>query len=125
MAQQAAPAPQGGGDANIGTIIDAEAKYVRLTEVRADGFVAFDFAIGEPEIYVEMMLPLAAFEAFCADHRVIRLDQTELDAKPGAKPGAKSADSDFLWRLRDAARDAAGPQTPPSPNPCDASLRSQ
>ena len=116
MAQQAAPAPQGGGDANIGTIINAEAKYVRLTEVRADGFVAFDFAIGEPEIYVEMMLPLAAFEAFCADQRVIRLDQAEPNA---------GADSDFLWRLRDAARAAAGPQTPPSPNPCDASIRSQ
>lgn len=121
MAQQAAPAPQGGGDANIGAIIDAEAKYVRLTEVRADGFVAFDFAIGEPEIYVEMMLPLAAFDAFCADHRVIRLDQAEPDAEPGAKPD----DSDFLWRLRDAARAAADPQTPPSPNPCDASIRSQ
>lgn len=78
--------------------LDTEAKYVRVTELRADGFVNFDFAIGEPEIYVEMLLPQAAFADFCAEHDPIRLE---------AAPFAAD-DNDFLWRLADAARAAAG-----------------
>ena len=38
MVQQDCPAP----DAGTGTGIDANAKFVRVTEVRPDGFVAFD-----------------------------------------------------------------------------------
>lgn len=82
-------------------LLDTKAKYVRVTELRTDGFVAFDFAIGEPEIYVEMLLPQAAFADFCAEHDPIRLE---------AAPSAAD-DNDFLWRLADAARAAAGEGT--------------
>eukprot|EP01037_Dinobryon_pediforme_P017781 gene17781-18000_t len=78
-----------------GVEIDANAKFVRVTEVRPDGFVAFDFAIGEPEIYVEMLLTQEAFAAFCQTNAVIRLDHA---------PDAPHAD--FLWRLSDATRAA-------------------
>lgn len=87
--------------------IDTTAKFVRLTEVRPDGFVAFDFAIGEPEIYVEMLLSAAAFEEFCETNAVIRLD--------GETPSASEDGNDFLWRLRDAARAAAGDTAPSKP----------
>ena len=40
----------------------------------ADGLVAFEFSIGWPELAVELMLPASAFEAFCANNRVQRLD---------------------------------------------------
>ncbi len=49
-------------------------KFVRVQAVRDDGLVSFDFAIGWPELSVELMLPGPAFEAFCATHRVERLD---------------------------------------------------
>ncbi|KRB83914.1 toluene monooxygenase [Sphingomonas sp. Root710] len=48
-----------------------EAKYVRVTEKRTDGLVGFDFAIGEPEIYVELLMPEAAFRDFCRTSAVI------------------------------------------------------
>lgn len=48
--------------------------YVRVREEHANGFVEFDFAIGDPELYVELILPRAAFDAFCAEHAVQRLD---------------------------------------------------
>ena len=75
MAQQASPTSHQGD----GGIIDADVKYVRVTEMRPDGFVAFDFAIGEPEIYVEMLLPQDAFLAFCEAQSVIPVSYTHLD----------------------------------------------
>lgn len=54
--------------------LDTRKKYVRVQERRADGLVAFEFAIGWPELMVELLLPEAAFDEFCATHRVIRLD---------------------------------------------------
>lgn len=54
-------------------VCDTTRRFVRVTEVRADGLVAFDFAIGWPELSVELLLPAAAFEEFCAKNRVERL----------------------------------------------------
>lgn len=54
--------------------VDITRRFVRVTAERADGIVAFDFAIGWPELSVELMLPRAAFIEFCATNQVIRLD---------------------------------------------------
>ena len=48
-------------------------RYVRLLQVRPDGFVEFEFAIGEPELAVELILPADAYRAFCRDNGVIEL----------------------------------------------------
>jgi len=53
---------------------DTSLRYVRVLERRADGQVSFEFSIGWPELAVELMLPAAAFEAFCASNKVRRLD---------------------------------------------------
>lgn len=78
-------------------VINVDRKYVRVAEVRPDGFVAFDFAVGEPELYVEMLLTQEAFAEFCRDNAVIELTAD--------KPQAD--DHDFAWSLRDAADAAA------------------
>jgi len=54
--------------------VDTSLRYVRVLERRADGLVSFEFSIGWPELAVELMLPAPAFEAFCANNRVQRLD---------------------------------------------------
>lgn len=54
--------------------LDTRKKYVCVLERRADGLVFFEFAIGWPELLVELLLPEPAFAEFCATHRVIRLD---------------------------------------------------
>lgn len=51
--------------------VDLQRRYVRLLERRGDGLVSFDFSIGWPELAVELMLPAAAFDEFCARHQVI------------------------------------------------------
>lgn len=51
-------------------LIDYEWRAIRIAEVRADGFVAFDFYVGDPDIYAEMVLPSAAFHEFCATQGV-------------------------------------------------------
>jgi len=53
---------------------DTTLRFVRVIEERADGLVAFEFAIGWPELAVELLLPAPAFAEFCAAHRVQRLD---------------------------------------------------
>ena len=41
------------------------------------GFIEFDFAIGDPDLTVELILPEPAFEEFCATHRVRHLSAEE------------------------------------------------
>lgn len=80
---------------NMGTQkpqFDPTRKFVRVSEVRPDGFIAFDFAIGEPELYVEMILTQPAFEEFCSANNVIRLD--------AAQP--ETEESGLGWRLDQA-----------------------
>ncbi len=74
---------------------DPSKKFVRVAALRPDGFVEFDFAVGEPEIFVEMILPASSFDDFCAANAV-----TFLDESAQLTVGA----SDMEWRLRDANR---------------------
>jgi phenol hydroxylase P0 protein len=45
-------------------------KYVRVNERRPNGLVAFEFAIGWPDLAAELVLPEAMFQEFCATHKV-------------------------------------------------------
>lgn len=53
--------------------IDQTTRYVRETGRVADRFVEFQFSIGDPTLYLEMILPEAAFHEFCAVQRAVRL----------------------------------------------------
>lgn len=53
---------------------DTTRRFVRVIEERADGLIAFEFAIGWPELSVELMLPAPAFAEFCVANKVQRLD---------------------------------------------------
>jgi len=69
-------------------------KFVRVLERRPDGLVAFEFAIGEPDLCVDMLLPAEAFARFCEEQQVIHLE------------GAAREDglSDWDWSMRTAAQ---------------------
>ena len=47
--------------------------YVWIAHRTEEGFVEFDFALGDPSLYVEMILPEEAFEEFCERNRVVFL----------------------------------------------------
>lgn len=51
-------------------------RYVRVRNRRAGGITEFDFAIGAPEIFVELIMPDEAFEQFCRDNKVIDVTGT-------------------------------------------------
>lgn len=74
-------------------IIDVTKKFVRVTNRRPDGFVEFDFAIGEPELFVELLMSESAFNEFCADNGVV--------LQEGPRAGAEDPD-DWDWRLKEA-----------------------
>ena len=59
---------------------DVDRRYVRFRELRADGYVEFDFAIGDPELSVELTLPLVAYQAFCRDNDVTYLTRDQAAA---------------------------------------------
>jgi phenol/toluene 2-monooxygenase (NADH) P0/A0 len=51
------------------------AHYVRVTNADHRGYVEFQFSIGDPSLYLEMLLPPAAFTEFCRDHEVVHLSE--------------------------------------------------
>lgn len=65
-------------------------KFVRVTGTRQPDLVEFDFAIGDPRLHVELLLPKAAFEEFCRDQHVTFLDPADDEPDP----------SDWNWGLR-------------------------
>lgn len=73
---------------------DTTRKFVRVIETRDNGMVEFEFAIGEPELFVELLLPQPAFAEFCATNAVTLLGNAI------ANPDAEAAQWD--WNLRQA-----------------------
>ncbi|MEK7885112.1 MULTISPECIES: phenol hydroxylase subunit [Methyloversatilis] len=72
----------------MASAFDPFRKFVRVTGERDDGFVEFDFALGEPELFAEMMLTRAAFDEFCAAQDVVVLDGA--GGQPGSDAGPHS-----------------------------------
>lgn len=57
--------------------------YVRVLERRDDDFVVFEFAIGDPELSVELILRSSQFVQFCDRHQAVMVDAAlgeQLDA---------------------------------------------
>lgn len=50
-------------------------RLIRVRQLRSDGFVEFDFAIGDAELYVELILPRAAFETFASQPGIERMSE--------------------------------------------------
>ncbi len=77
---------------------DVQRRFVRIVQEHASGMVEFEFAVGEPELFVEMVMPRPEFEQFCRDQGVT--------PSHGALPEsqADSAEHEWDWSLR-AARE--------------------
>ena len=74
--------------------LDWTQRSIRISEVLRNGFVSFDFIVGDPDIYVEMLLSPEAFAQFC-DDQGLEPDDRARDASDAAFPHID---------LRDAAR---------------------
>jgi len=49
-------------------------RYIRVRSAPEERFVEFDFAIGHPELFVELVLPREAFRIFCEHNNVVHMD---------------------------------------------------
>ena len=64
-----------------------KSKYVRIRNIVRDQFVEFDFAIDDPRLYVELILPKKAFDEFCIANQVTEMtpEQCQLVDEDGEK----------------------------------------
>lgn len=70
-------------------------RYIRVRSGPEDKFVEFDFAIGHPELFVELVLPRNAFEIFCRHNNVIHMDAEMI----------REIDADMIkWRFGEKGR---------------------
>lgn len=83
------PGPEARRDA---AVLDASRRYVRITGER-DGFIEFNFSVGEPDLFVELILSPEAFKEFCESNRA--------EILPREEHGHEER-SDWEWRLSDA-----------------------
>ena len=79
------------------TAFNPEKKFVRIIETHTNGLVEFEFAVGEPELFVELLMAQTAFDEFCAMHAV-----TPTRGRLPAKQD--SAEQEWDWSLH-AARE--------------------
>jgi len=77
--------------------LDTRRKFVRVTGQRGDKFIEFDFAIGEPELFVEMILTPDAFAEFCEANQVEQMPAVTAQ-------GEDTEDEQWDWRLADASQ---------------------
>lgn len=92
----APPVPPSMSSAEAAPPIDASLRFVRVRQRRPNGLIEFDFSIGEPSLFVEMILPAGAFDDFCSMHRAQVLPEEEEAAAEAP------AEDDWDWRLADA-----------------------
>lgn len=79
------------------TGFDVSRRYVRVLEIRTDGFVLFEFAVGEPDICAEMMLTQSGFIEFCAAQQVQFLPNETVEH-------SVQAHHEMDWQLRDVQK---------------------
>ena len=74
-----------------------DCKFVRIIETHANGLVEFEFAVGEPELFVELLMAQVAFDEFCVMHGVT-------PTRGHLVPTPSSDEQEWDWSLR-AARE--------------------
>lgn len=76
-------------------IFDMTRRFVRVLDVMPSGLIEFEFAIGNPDFVVEMVMPQAAFKEFCDVQQVEILEKTP-------DISGQSAQAEFNWGMRQA-----------------------
>jgi phenol hydroxylase P0 protein len=59
------------------SVADTLPRFVRVREITENNLVEFDFAIGEPDLFVELVLPKPAFDEFCIKQNVQMMTQEQ------------------------------------------------
>jgi len=85
-------------------IFDTTHKFVRVIEAREGGLIEFEFAIGEPELFVELIMPAHAFVEFCEANHVTVLEKV----RALKSAGTEEEDDALAWSLHSARNKVSG-----------------
>ena len=55
-------------------------RYIRVRSKEDARFVEFDFAIGDPTLFVELVMPPDAFKHFCELNKVVHMSEEQMIA---------------------------------------------
>lgn len=55
-------------------------RYIRVRSADDARFVEFDFAIGDPSLFVELIMPPTVFESFCKTNQVVNMTPEQMQA---------------------------------------------
>lgn len=55
-------------------------KFIRVRSEPGARFVEFDFAIGDPSLFVELVMPQGAFKLFCEKNEVVQMTPEQMEA---------------------------------------------
>ena len=61
-------------------MMKTQRRFVRITSRDRPGLVEFNFSIGDPSLYLEMILPDEAFDEFCRSNQVTFLTDEQAEA---------------------------------------------
>ncbi len=62
--------------------------FVRVTGIRNGTFVEFEFAIGDRDLSIELIMPFAAFDEFCRQQAAVVLPTADgIDLPAASAPG--------------------------------------
>jgi len=53
-------------------------KFVRIRSPEGARFVEFDFAIGDPGLFVELIMPQSVFDDFCRNNHVLFMTDAQM-----------------------------------------------
>lgn len=75
---------------------DIQSRFIRIVAEHGNGLVEFEFAVGEPQLFVEMVMQRAEFDDFC------RMQGVQPTHGRLPEPEPESAKAEWDWSLRDA-----------------------
>ncbi len=58
-------------------LFDRNERFVRITAQREDGYIEFDFSVGDADLAVELIMDQTMFERFCQVNAVRTLTQSD------------------------------------------------
>lgn len=76
---------------------DVTRKFVRVLRTLPNGMIEFEFAVGDPDVAAELVMPRPAFDEFCAANQVEFLGEE-------APADAQAPDADFKWGMHQATQ---------------------
>ncbi|MGF6935604.1 phenol hydroxylase P0 protein [Paraburkholderia sp. UCT70] len=58
-------------------LFDRTRRFIRITAQREDGYVEFNFSVGDPDLAVELIMNQTMFDRFCQVNSVRTITQTD------------------------------------------------